>query len=97
MEIISGNPNVNKTQTDLRMREDAERLDEKWCSRQIKSYVEGEMKDEHAVTEEQTQCAYVFRLGVYACTSLTSYLPGHVCMFLCILTMTEMTPGQGVL
>lgn len=36
MEIISGNPNVNKTQSDLRMREVTERLDEPYYSRKIK-------------------------------------------------------------
>lgn len=36
MEIISGNPNVNKTQSDLGMREVMERLDEWYYSRKIK-------------------------------------------------------------
>lgn len=36
MEIISGNPNVNKSLTDLGMREDSERLAEKQYSRYIK-------------------------------------------------------------
>lgn len=36
MEIISGNPNVNKRVTDLGMRGDRERLEEQWYSRQIK-------------------------------------------------------------
>lgn len=36
MEIISGNPNVNKT--DLGMREDIERLDEQQYSREIKKH-----------------------------------------------------------
>lgn len=36
MEIISGNPNVNKTQSDLGMREVTERLDEWHYSRKIK-------------------------------------------------------------
>lgn len=41
MEIISVNPNVNKTQTDLGMREDIERLDEQQYSRQIKRNKDG--------------------------------------------------------
>lgn len=36
MEIISGNPNVNKSLTDLGMREDRERLEDSKYSRQIK-------------------------------------------------------------
>ncbi len=36
MEIISGNPNVNKSLTDLGMRGDRERLEEEKYSRQIK-------------------------------------------------------------
>lgn len=42
MEIISGNPNVNKSLTDLGMRGGGERLEEEQYSRQIKKNKGGE-------------------------------------------------------
>lgn len=42
MEIISGNPNVNKSLSDLGMREDRERLEEEQYSRQKKKNKGGE-------------------------------------------------------
>lgn len=57
MEIISGNPNVNKSLTDLGMREDRERLEEESYSRQIKQNKgRTEMKAEPSGTDKQAQC-----------------------------------------
>lgn len=57
MEIKSGNPNVNKTQTDPGMGEDAERRNSKWYSSPLKKNKERETKNEPAAIDKQAQCA----------------------------------------
>lgn len=81
---------MNKTRTDLGIRDDTERLDEQLYSRHMKKDKEGEMKSDPA--ESIDLC-----VKVHACEASVVYLLGHVCMFLCIQTVSKVTPGQGVL